>query len=188
LNISLRDIVISDQLAKRIPREVDVGAENAAYLSVVAQLGNDPKLILQALSDAALTLCRAGTSGVSMLETDASGEQVFRWTVLSGALQGNVGGTTPRNFSPCGVCLDCGEPVLFDRPDRLFTYFQASGAPFVEGLVLPFSVDGRVTGTIWVVTHEEGRRFDREDVRVMSRLAEFASLVYDSTARSLQSS
>jgi hypothetical protein len=71
-------------------------------------------------------------------------------------------------------------PVLFSHPERRFTYFRAAGVPFVEGLVLPFSVAGRAVGTLWIVTHDESRRFDREDVRVMTQLAAFAGMAYAS--------
>jgi GAF domain-containing protein len=43
----------------------------------------------------------------------------------------------------------------------------------VEGLVLPVQFDGIALGTLWVVSHDEERKFDAEDVRIMSALAYF---------------
>ena len=86
-----------------------------------------------------------------------------------------VGGRTPRNFSPCGTTLDRGAPQLFSCPDRYFTYFEGVDTPIVEGLVIPFAVSGRALGTIWVVSHDEHRRFDAEDGRIMTALADFTA-------------
>jgi hypothetical protein len=122
-----------------------------------------------------LDLCIAGTAGVSLLETTPNGEEVFRPNVLAGALAQYVGGTTPRNFSPCGVCLEHGTPVLYEYPERYFTYLQAANTPIVEELVLPLIADNHALGTIWIMSHSEERHFDSEYVRVMTSLADFTA-------------
>ena len=76
------------------------------------------------------------------------------------------------------VALSQGKPVHFAHPERRFTYFKAAGVPFVEGLVLPFHVDRSPAGTIWILTHDRSRRFDMEDVRIMTRLATFTGAAY----------
>ena len=52
--------------------------------------------------------------------------------------------------------------------------------PFLEEGIcsIPFYVDGEAAGTIWVVSHDATRRFDVEDLRVVSNLATFASAAY----------
>lgn len=40
--------------------------------------------------------------------------------------------------------------------------------------MIPIYVDGQALGTIWIVSHDEDRQFDAEDVRVMVSLAQFA--------------
>ena len=92
---------------------------------------------------------------------------------MAGVYAGYVGGTTPRDFSPCGTTLDRRSPQLFHYPGRLFTYFQAVEPPLVEGLVLPLTFDHISLGTIWIVSHDDERKFDREDVRVMTSLSYF---------------
>ncbi|YAG14061.1 hypothetical protein NSTC745_03398 [Nostoc sp. DSM 114161] len=87
----------------------------------------------------------------------------------------DVGGSTPRNFRPCGVCLEQDVPVLFSYPERYFTYFQEANTPIVKGLVLPLVADSHVFGTIWITSHDEQRQFDLEDVRVMTSLADFTA-------------
>lgn len=116
-----------------------------------------------------------------MLEVAPDGTEQFRWVALAGKLADHIGGTTPRSFSPCGVCLDRGGPVLFARPDLKFTYFLDAGIEFTEGLVLPFTTggDNQPMGTIWVVSHPPARHvFDSEDVRLMESLGKFAASAY----------
>src|SRR6185312_4776058 len=43
---------------------------------------------------------------------------------------------------------------------------------------LPFYVEGKAVGTIWVISHDESCRFDAEDLRIMSSLATFSSAAY----------
>ena len=42
-------------------------------------------------------------------------------------------------------------------------------------MLIPFHVASIPIGTVWVVAHDESRKFDREDERIVSALAEFAS-------------
>jgi signal transduction histidine kinase len=116
-----------------------------------------------------------------MLEAAPDGGKQFRWVALAGCLTSHIGGTTPRDFSPCGECLDRGEPIILSRPDLKYDYFRAAGLEFTEGLVVPFvtSADAEPLGTIWVVSHPPRRHhFDCEDVRVMESLAHFAASAY----------
>jgi PAS domain S-box-containing protein len=149
--------------------------ENQALHTLARQLVNQPETMLQSLVDMAVDLCNAGTAGVSLLETTPNGEEVFRWNVLAGTLAPYVGGTTPRNFSPCGVCLERGTPQLFSHPEQYFTYFQAANTPIVEGLVLALIADNHALGSIWIMSHNLTRHFDAEDVRVMTSLADFTA-------------
>ena len=180
--LPLDAVLVTERLATRTPRAADHAAENRALHALALALGRSARTALDALVREAIALCRPdgnATAGVSLLERDADGgEEVFRWTAMAGRLSHAVGGSTPRRFSPCGVCVDRGGPLLFQRPDLRFTYFLATGVPFAEGLVLPFRVAGEVAGTIWIVTHDEARPLDAEDVRIMTSLADFTGAVY----------
>ncbi|MBD1848966.1 ATP-binding protein [Leptolyngbya sp. ST-U4] len=173
--ITLNDILITEELFQRSPRLPNLQAENQAMRSLVQQMARDSESLMQILVETALELCQAGTAGISLLETTADGEETFRWNILAGTLAHYGGSTTSRNFSPCGVCLEQGTPVLFSHPERYFTYFQATNTPIVEGLVLPLIADSHIFGTIWIMSHDEQRHFDAEDVRVMTSLADFAA-------------
>ncbi|RUR72687.1 ATP-binding protein [Chlorogloeopsis fritschii PCC 9212] len=175
--VTLKDIVITEELSRRNPRSANLLKENQALHALARQLVNQPQTMLQTLVDIALDLCNAGTAGVSLIETTPTGEEVFRWNVLAGALARYVGGTNPRKFSPCGVCLDRGSPQLYSHPERYFTDLQAANTPIVEGLVLPLIADNHALGTIWIMSHDEQRHFDSEDVRIMTSLADFTATV-----------
>ncbi len=176
MSIQLEDILITKELSLRSPRQTNLQAENEALRSLARQLVHKPEKILQSLVEMAIELCDAETAGVSLIETQPEGEEVVRWVAMAGTLAAQVGGCTPRNNSPCGVCLEQGSPVLFSHPERYFTYFQAANIPFVEALVLPLICEGQALGTIWIITHEEGRQFDGEDVRLMSGLADLTAV------------
>jgi PAS domain S-box-containing protein len=181
--ITLDDILITEELSWRSrsvfegesPRSPNLLSENQALHTLARQLVNQPEIMLQSLVDIALELCSAGTAGVSLLEVLPSGEEVFGWNVLAGTLKQYVGNIAPRNFSPCGTCLDRGTPQLYSYPGRYFTYLQEPEAQIIECLVLPLTADNHALGTIWIVSHDEQRHFDSEDVRVMTSLADFTA-------------
>ena len=181
-NLTLDDILLTEELSRRSPSPPNWQAEVRAMQTLAAQMARNSETLLQSLVDVALELCQAGTAGVSLLETPLEGEEVFCWNVLAGQLAEFVGGTVPRNFSPCGVCLDRGAPQLYSHPERYFTYLQAK-TPIVEGLVLPLIAENEALGTIWIVSHDEGRHFNPEDVRVMAGLADFTAIALQNQRR-----
>ena len=173
---SLQDVLITDELSRRSYRSPDLERENQTLHALARQMAEEPQELLKMVVRMGLELCSAGSAGVSLLETTPAGEEIFRWVALAGRLEPREGGSTPRNWSPCGVCLDCGEPVLFSYPARFFTYFNDVDVPIVEGLVIPFKgFHGKVLGTIWVLAHDERRRFDAEDARIMTSLGSFTA-------------
>ena len=42
-------------------------------------------------------------------------------------------------------------------------------------LLVPFHVENQPAGTVWVLTHTDGRKFDQEDERIVKTLANFAA-------------
>jgi len=125
--------------------------------------------MLQRLVETARELCRADTAGISLLEGD-----VFRWEAVAGVFASYRDGTMPRAASPCGVCIDENVTQLMHLPDRHFPALRAEPR-FVEALLIPFRVRGRPVGTVWIVSHTDERKFDREDERVVQTLAQFAA-------------
>ena len=90
----------------------------------------------------------------------------------------SLGRWTPREFGPCGTVLDRNVPLLFSHPERDFPYFGKVAPLIEEALLIPFYLEGEAVGTIWVVLHDDSRRFDAEDLRVLSNLGTFAEAAY----------
>jgi two-component sensor histidine kinase len=167
------DVLATEEMLARPRKTADLAAEVAAFRELSALMAVDPARVVQRFLELALVLCGAGSSGLSVLAEDGRGEPVFRWDALAGAFAPYVGGTTPRRFSPCGLCLDRDATILVSRPARVFRYFEAAEPEIVEGLVVPVrGIDAAPPlGTLWVVHHDRRGRFDAEDARVMEELA-----------------
>ncbi len=173
----LASAVSTAELNRRPSRPPDYAAENQALVALAQQMAASPGGILQKLVDTALTLCRAHSAGLSLLE-DGDQKRNFHWRAVAGVWASHVGGGTPREFGPCGTVLDRNTALLFSHPERDFPYFGEVTPLLEEGLLIPFYVDGEAVGTIWVVAHDESCRFDAEDLRVMTNLGTFASAAY----------
>jgi signal transduction histidine kinase len=63
---------------------------------------------------------------------------------------------------------------LMHLADRRFPTLL-SEPRFVEALLLPFHHHGQAIGTVWVVSHNADKQFDKEDERNVRVLAQFAS-------------
>ncbi|HEX3721190.1 MAG TPA: GAF domain-containing sensor histidine kinase [Nitrolancea sp.] len=169
----LTDILVTDQLKLRPQRPADVQAENKALHSLARLLAGTPQDLLDSLVRIACDLCEAGSTGVSLLTTLPDGDQIFKWVALAGVWESYIGGSTPGDFSPCGTCLKLGAPQLYASPARYFTYLDVADPPLLEGLVIPLNTVNGPIGTIWIADHFGQRKFDAEDVRIMTTLAGF---------------
>ena len=167
------------ELSRRPTRAPDHEAENRALIALAREMAISPEGILQKLADTALVLCRAHSAGLSLLEDDDQRSN-FHWRALAGAWAPHLNGGTPRNFGPCGTVLDRNLALMCSHPERDFPYFGEILPLLEEGLLVPFYVKGEAVGTIWVVAHDHSRRFDAEDLRVMTNLGIFASAAYQS--------
>jgi hypothetical protein len=167
------DILVTERLFSREARRPDLVAEARAFQALSDALLIDAATAIQRFVDLALQLCpHAGSAGLSELERLDDGLTQFRWTALSGVFAPHVGGTTPRDESPCGLCLDAHHAILVERPVRRFEYFEDAGTPIIEGLVVPLYDTRKVPlGTIWIVSHQDGPGFNATDVRVVEQLA-----------------
>ena len=175
---TLQDILITDELERRTPRGPDYQAEASAYRVLAALLStNNSTAILQKLSELALALCDAHSAGVSVLEHE-NGDSMFRWRGLAGCWAHYRNGGLPRNLSPCGVVVDMNRTLLVQRPGRHFPPVAQAEPELVEGLLTPFLILGQPVGTVWVLSHDEERRFDREDARIVEGLAGFAAATF----------
>jgi CheY-like chemotaxis protein len=171
----LESVIATAELHRRAPRPPDYETETQVLASLAQAMTQSPEALLRALAAAALSACRAGSAGVSLIEEDGLAS---RWHAVEGALEPRLWGTMPRAFSPCGTVADRNELQLFSFPQRHFTYLEEVSPAIVEALLVPFPVEGRAAGALWVVSHDERRRFDLEDARFIGRLAKFAAACY----------
>ena len=173
---SPNDVIINSQLSRRPSRFPNYEAERNALVALSKTMADSPQMILQRLVETALQLCRAGTAGISLLEKH-NGEEIIRWEALAGVYADRRNSMMPRNASPCGTTIERNTTQLMFMAERLFPALKAE-PPVVEALHVPFAVEGKPIGTVWVVAHDEGRKFDQEDERIVKTLAQFASAAW----------
>ncbi len=169
--------IITDELTKRPQRERDYARENRALVALAEKMASDPGSILQKLAEISLDLCQAHSAGVSLLEKHGD-EEVVRFQAVAGRWSGMAGYTLPRATSPSEEVVKSGHAILFRHPEKHYTYSAKLEPAIVEALLIPLRGDGEMVGTIWVISHDEQRRFDAEDARLMETLAKFASSAY----------
>ncbi len=176
-SVAVESILCTEELNRRPARRPDYETENRALVAMAQALADSPRTVLQTLADTLLEVCQAGSAGISLLSTDDGGKR-FYWPAISGSWKSHIGGGTPRDFGPCGDVLDRNTPLLFSHVERRYTYFKPVVPAVEEALLVPFYVGGEAVGTLWVVAHDEHRKFDAEDLRIMSSLGRFASSAY----------
>jgi two-component sensor histidine kinase len=171
-NLQPEDLLTTHNLYRRRARPAPLELELEAYRELSVIMASDPVAAIDRFLELALELCpAAGSAGLSELDEE-DGETIFRWTALAGAFAPFVGGQTPRDFSPCGLCLDNHHTILVERPARVFTYFNDAAPAIKEGMIVPLYDTGkRPIGTLWVVSHTAGAKFDPTDARIMEQLA-----------------
>jgi len=170
--VSLESILCTEELQKRPSRPPDYERENRALVALMTVLADSPDAVFQTLADTILDVTHSDSAGLSLLTQDG---KRFYWPAISGLWKPYVGGGTPRDFGPCGDVLNRNCSLLFRHLERRYTYFPP---PINECLLVPFYVEGKAVGTIWALAHDERRKFDAEDNRLMGSLGKFASSAY----------
>ncbi|MBN3764182.1 hybrid sensor histidine kinase/response regulator [Burkholderia sp. Ac-20365] len=169
-------VLRTDDLKDRPARAPDHAAEVRTLVTVAGAQTGRRDTLLQAIADAALAACRAGSAGISLLETTSEGEAVFRWRAVAGACAAFEGRTTAWAECPCGMTLELGAAQLFVEPHTFFKSLRDAGAVITEGIITPIPIrcpESKQLGAIWVASHD-AHRFDSEDVRLLGNLAVLA--------------
>ena len=175
LNIDVA--LVTQALARRPVRARDGHAERQALSALARHLAREPRGVLQQLADVAVELCHAGSAGISIVEPGGGG--LLRWHAAAGLFAPYLNGTMPLHASPCGMVIERNALLLLDHPERCFPALRAF--PRVdEMLTVPWSIQGKVRGTVWILAHEAGPRFDAEDARLLDTLAAFAAAAWQS--------
>jgi len=175
--VSLETVLITKELAGRAGRAPDFQAESQLLLELMRALKDADINLLQKLAETALQLCQAQSAGVS-IEEEEQGRKVFRWHGAAGRWSPFAREIVPRELSLCATVVDTKAPLLMAYPERHFVYPPARVTPLAELLIVPFEVAGAAVGTVWVIMHDDSRKFDREDLRLLTNLSEYASVAY----------
>ena len=173
----LESILRTEKLQRRPSRPPDYEKENRALVALASALADSPHTILQILAETILEITQSDSSGLSLLTKDDGGKR-FYWPAIAGMWKSHIGGGTPRNFGPCGDVLDRKMPLLMQHIERRYTYFLPITPLVEECLLVPFYLGGKAVGTLWAIMHNDRRRFDAEDERIMVSLGKFASSAY----------
>jgi transcriptional regulator with GAF, ATPase, and Fis domain len=178
---SLESILCTDQLRRRPSRPPDYEKENRALVALRSALANSPSTILQTLAETILEVTQSDSSGLSLLTKEDGGKR-FYWPAIAGRWKPHTGGGTPRDFGPCGDVLARNCTLLFQHFERRYPYLLPVEPSAEECLLVPFYVEGNAVGTIWAIMHDDRRRFDAEDQRLMESLGKFTSSAYQTLA------
>lgn len=172
---SFSSIDLSAELHTRKLRPPDYQSENEALAWLADTLAEHPDHIAQELANTAMRLTQAGSAGIS-IEEDCNGEHQFRWIATAGALERYLNGTVPYDVSPCSQVVERNAVVLLHRPATHYRYIRELDLPVKELLLVPFHRGGRPAGTVWVVSHDEHKTFDAEDLRQVLSITKFAAI------------
>jgi hypothetical protein len=178
--MELHDLLNDVEFSQRKKGDRQLDREILAIRRLGRAFATNPDDILQELVDIAVEFCGANSAGISLEET--AGTQQFRWVAIAGSFSHFLNGTTPRFFSPCGTAIDRNAPQLYRVTKPYYDYLGIEALPITDGILIPWIVD-ETRGTIWCVSHRSREAFDLGDYRLLSCLADFASLVlrYQST-------
>jgi len=169
----LRDLLTDEGFQHREKKQRDPNRESIALRRLSRLFAEKPESVLQELVNAAVEFCGADSSGISLEEPEQS---TFRWIVIAGSFAPYLEGRTPRNYSPCGTCLDSGRPQLYRVTQPYYDHLGVTAAPIVDGLLIPWSNEF-LRGTLWAVSHSSTESFSPEDYSLLSSLADFASII-----------
>jgi hypothetical protein len=151
----------------------------AVQMGALQRLGRafveNPETILQELVKAAVDVCGADSSGISIEREGRTDKDFYHWVATAGDYSGFLNAILPRYPSACGVCLERGRPQLFRVSQRFFEILGVEAPVVTDGILLPWQVD-EMRGTIFVMAHGRDEAFDNGDVRVMEMLADFAAM------------
>jgi hypothetical protein len=153
----------------------DVATQIAGMQRLAHAFVEKPDTILQELVNAAVDLCGADSSGISIEKEDKNEENFYQWVATAGKYERYLNAVLPRFPSACGICLERGRPQLFRVTQRFFDVMGIEAPVVTDGLLIPWQVD-EVRGTIWIMAHERVEAFDETDCSMMQTLANFAAM------------
>jgi GAF domain-containing protein len=172
----MQKVIANHLLVERPSRTPDYKAEVEATAAIVKAMVDSPQTVLTRLSEAVLQLTGSDSAGVSLAGRD-DGEQVFLWQAAVGLFEKYIGSVVPHDESPCGSVLNIDTTLLMLNPGEAYKTAAGVEPPIREVLLVPFHVEGRIAGTVWVIS-QGSKVFDAEDARLVTHISELAALAY----------
>ena len=169
------DLFADASFTSRRLHERDVAMQIEGMRRLAHAFVESPDTILQELVNAAVELCGADSSGISIEREKKTDEEFYDWVATAGEYAGFVNATLPRSPSACGMCLERGRPQLFRMTQRFFDLIGIEAPRVTDGILLPWEVE-QTRGTIWIMAHGRDEAFDGNDLRMMQVLANFAAM------------
>lgn len=167
-----RDLFVTRATLHRRRAAPNLQAEATAFCGLSTILADDPDVASRNVLELARGLCHAGSAGLSLLRPGSAGQPMVRWAAISGALASYEGTETPRDASPCGLCLETGTTIRVTRPQRTFTALRDTQPAIVEDLIVPlYDKAGNPLGTLWIAHHDRRSSFSSDDARIAEQLA-----------------
>jgi len=169
----LRDLLTDSDFPQRATKPRNSNRESMALRRLSRLFAEDPESVLQELVNTAVEFCGAESAGISLEEPE---DGTFRWIAVAGSFAQYLGGRTPRHYSPCGTCLDAGQPQLYRVTKPYYDYLGVAAEPIIDGMLIPWSNEF-MRGTLWAVSHASAEAFSPEDYELLNSLADFTSII-----------
>lgn len=171
--MSLHDLLSDHAFALRSKKHREPKAESIALRRLSRVFTQHPESVLQELVNTAVEFCGADSAGISLEEPENG---TFKWIVVAGSFAPYLGGRTPRNYSPCGTCLDSGRAQLYGVTQPYYDHLGVTAEPIIDGMLIPWS-NGSLRGTLWAISHTSAEAFSFEDYELLNSLSDFASII-----------
>lgn len=169
----LWDLLTDAKFALRKRKAHESNRESVAIRRLSRMLAEDSGFVLQELVHTAVEFCGADSAGISLEEPETNS---FRWVAVAGSFSRYLDGKTPRNFSPCGTCLDSGRAQLYRVTKPYYDFLGILAEPIYDGILIPWTNEF-VRGTLWAVSHASEEAFDFEDYSLLRSLADLVSII-----------
>ena len=177
--VPLEQILCTDLLFERQSRLPDHELENLGLRALMHTLATAPRAVPHALSNTLVDLLDVGSAGIQ-LQADARCDAA-PWSAVAGLWSSHLGAV--RDFAPGLDAVSRETPLLLRRPDRHYPSLQHLTPCAEECLVVPVYVGASPIGSLWAAVHDQGGRFDVEDLRLMQSLATFAAAACQTMGR-----
>ena len=172
--LEVNDLGDEREFAERPQRRRDRGAQTKALARLARCFAEMPEMILTELANAAVEMCGADSSGISIEREDRTDELYYQWVATAGVYTSFLDAMLPREPSACTICLHRKAPQHFRVGKRFFDILGVDAAEVTDGILLPWEME-EMRGTIFVIAHGRTEAFDLEDLRLMQVLSAFAA-------------